>query len=246
MVRVTVLIPTHNRPNFLRECLHSLKEQTIREWRAIVYDDGGCSRSDAVVSGFDPRISYIWGVHRGMRPTFNRLLLLWDTGGYACFLDDDDVLTRDSLERRADYLDEHPECDLVMADLMYWDGYNNLGVRKRNPADFPEDFAEWSDHTNTASLMFREVVKSHPYSERYTSNADDLLWQYKMKVAGLKFGYLPEVVMKYRLHATNDSGAAHKATYAPGVIEAERLAMREEAAAWRAAHFGLHASIGSG
>lgn len=38
--RVSVVIPTHNRPNLLAEALASLDAQTFHDWEAIIVDDG--------------------------------------------------------------------------------------------------------------------------------------------------------------------------------------------------------------
>ena len=56
---VSVVIPTKNRANLLRETLTSVRAQTYPHWEAVVVDDGSEDDTVAYVEGLsreDPRI----------------------------------------------------------------------------------------------------------------------------------------------------------------------------------------------
>ncbi|UYN94151.1 MAG: glycosyltransferase family 2 protein [Enhydrobacter sp.] len=54
---VETRIPTYNRPALLRRALRSLQEQTHRNWRAVVLDDGDAGRTRGLIDEIgDPRI----------------------------------------------------------------------------------------------------------------------------------------------------------------------------------------------
>jgi glycosyltransferase involved in cell wall biosynthesis len=38
--RISVIIPTHNRPSLLREALASVRNQTCSDWEIVIVDDG--------------------------------------------------------------------------------------------------------------------------------------------------------------------------------------------------------------
>lgn len=65
--QVSVVIPTHDRPEDLRACLESLTHQTLRrdEFEVVVVDDGGSRPLDDVVSSFRSRLRIV--LHRQER-----------------------------------------------------------------------------------------------------------------------------------------------------------------------------------
>ncbi|MDP3687195.1 MAG: glycosyltransferase, partial [Sulfurimicrobium sp.] len=54
MPRISVIIPTHNRPVLLAEALTSLLAQTFTDWEAVIVDDA--SSPPATVDDKDARI----------------------------------------------------------------------------------------------------------------------------------------------------------------------------------------------
>jgi glycosyltransferase involved in cell wall biosynthesis len=39
-MKISVVIPAHNRPDFLKEAIQSIAEQTYTNWEAVIVDDG--------------------------------------------------------------------------------------------------------------------------------------------------------------------------------------------------------------
>ena len=60
MPKVSVVIPTHNRHEFLRSAISSVLDQTFQDFEVIVVDDASKDETPAVVSRFsDIRVKYI-------------------------------------------------------------------------------------------------------------------------------------------------------------------------------------------
>ena len=91
---LSVIIPVYNAHPYLRECLDSLRKQTLRDWEAILVDDGSTDGSDEVMHYFadlDRRFRCIWQANSGPSAARNRGL--WEAQGkYVAFLDCDDCL----------------------------------------------------------------------------------------------------------------------------------------------------------
>lgn len=86
---VTVLLPTCNRRAYLPRAIKSIVDQTFRDWRMIVVNDGGEDVSD-IVSGFnDPRITYVNLPHKGKSGVLNAALKMVESE-YVAYMDDDD------------------------------------------------------------------------------------------------------------------------------------------------------------
>ena len=62
MSLISVIIPTFNRGDLIRETLISLQNQTIDNWECIIVDDGSTDNTDVNISEFttvDKRFIYI-------------------------------------------------------------------------------------------------------------------------------------------------------------------------------------------
>ena len=92
MSKVSIVIPTHNRPELLKRAILSVLAQTYRDFEVIVVDDGDKPHAKNVVDGFaDVRFRYIAHepANRGGSVTRNTGIKE-SRGEYIAFLDDDD------------------------------------------------------------------------------------------------------------------------------------------------------------
>lgn len=113
--KVDVLVPTYQRPGYLRRTIQSVLDQTLQEWRMVVSEDGPPSTeiSEIVASFDDERITYrATGSHVRAPGNMTQLLAL-GTAPYAAFLHDDDLWAPEYLRRQVEFLDAHPECGFV-------------------------------------------------------------------------------------------------------------------------------------
>jgi GT2 family glycosyltransferase len=106
--KVSVLIPTFNRGDFLAECLDSLQSQTLPPSQIIVVNDGSTDRSLDALIPYRDRIEYMETRQRG-KPAALNAGLERVTGDYLWIFDDDDVALPDALARFVEPLERHPE-----------------------------------------------------------------------------------------------------------------------------------------
>ena len=103
MPLVSVIIPTHNRPEFLQQAISSVLSQTVSDFEVIVVDDGDReSGAEDIVSSFnDSRIQYVPQLrpHSGAPVARNRGVEE-SHADLVAFLDDDDEWLPQKLERQ--------------------------------------------------------------------------------------------------------------------------------------------------
>ena len=122
MPRVSVIIPTHNRPRLLPRAVESARAAGT-DVEVIVVDDASVDRTSEVCGGL-AGIKYV-RVDRNQGVAGARNVgLMHAEGQYIAFLDDDDLRVPGSLDLQARYLDAHPEAGfvcgaMVMADQNY-------------------------------------------------------------------------------------------------------------------------------
>lgn len=131
--RVTVAILAYNRPDYLKESIRSVLDQTYRYFKIIVYDD--CSPTDLkpVVDEFpDERISYHRNhVNIGQFANAAQAVDLCDTE-LLVILHDDDRMFPWALERLAGAVDQHPSICAASAMRIHVMGSGDFQHHKNN------------------------------------------------------------------------------------------------------------------
>lgn len=115
---ISVLIPSYNHKNYVIQAIESVLDQTWPQIDLIVIDDGSKDGSaEAIFQLLDTRggFRFVARENRGLLKTLNEGLAL-ARGEFFCELASDDYLLPDSLEMRARFLLEHPECVAVFGD----------------------------------------------------------------------------------------------------------------------------------
>lgn len=89
--KVTILLPTYNRREFLPKALEDLKKQTFREWTCLIVNDGGESVADIVAAAQDERFELHERPHLGKPAQLNWALGQVKTK-FVTYADDDDEI----------------------------------------------------------------------------------------------------------------------------------------------------------
>ena len=114
---VSVVIPTYNRRDLIVETLDSVCAQTYPHWEAIVVDDASTDDTWAYleqVSREEPRIRpFRREGEVGNANVCRNQGVVHSRGRYLIFLDSDDLLAPDCLERRVQDMERHPELGYI-------------------------------------------------------------------------------------------------------------------------------------
>lgn len=111
MVRVSVILPTYRRPDFLFSAISSVLNQTFEDFELIVIDDASGDNTREIVRSFsDKRIRYICHeTNKGEASARNTgLKSLDDENEFIAFLDDDDEWLPNKLKRQIELMEKLP------------------------------------------------------------------------------------------------------------------------------------------
>ncbi|MSS71055.1 MAG: glycosyltransferase family 2 protein [Candidatus Latescibacteria bacterium] len=95
--KVSVILPTYNRANYLIESLESLLAQTYPNIEIVVVNDGSTDETKDKLGAFRDRILYLEKSNGGKSSAIN-LGLRYATGDYVWVFDDDDIALPDMVE----------------------------------------------------------------------------------------------------------------------------------------------------
>jgi glycosyltransferase involved in cell wall biosynthesis len=122
MPRISVIIPTHDRPRLLLRAVESARTAAT-DVEIIVVDDASVDETRDVCRNLAD-ISYVRAERNQGVAGARNIGILNSTGPYIAFLDDDDLRLPGSLDLQADLLDRNPGAGfvcgaMIMADQSY-------------------------------------------------------------------------------------------------------------------------------
>jgi glycosyltransferase involved in cell wall biosynthesis len=108
---VSVVVPTYNRPQYLRAAIDSVFAQTFTDWELIVADDGSEGETAAYLAALAnaPRVKVLRLAHTGNPGAVRNAACRAARGEYIAFLDSDDVWLPEKLALQVASLRSHPQ-----------------------------------------------------------------------------------------------------------------------------------------
>ena len=211
---ISVCMPMYNASAHLRECIDSILCQTFADFELLVVDDGSEDDSVAVVESYqDPRIRLIHSRHDFIASL--NLLLQEAKGKYIARMDADDIMMPDRLEKQFNYMEGHPDVDL-MAGGMQLCG-DKIGVYSPVEKVTRIKIDVLIEHCAIAhpTVFLRKsiVVKKHlRYKQEYVYAEDYKLWMDMLQNDCILVN-TPDIFIKYRISKKQISRIHNKLQY---------------------------------
>ncbi len=162
-VKVSIIVPVYNVEKYLRQCLDSIVNQSLKEIEIICVNDGSTDNSQQILEGYaqkDKRIKIINKKNLGVWSARNTGME-YATGEYIGFVDSDDYIDEKMYEKL--YMNaKSNKSDMVMCPAYVFDD-NNPELNYKKPYFSLEYFDKKFDnivfdHTKTGNLIFRVNV----------------------------------------------------------------------------------------
>ncbi len=118
---VSIIIPFYNAERYLSATLQSAIDQTWNNKEIIVVDDGSTDRSIELITNFkSDKVKLYQQQNKGAAAARN-LGLSHAKGEYVQFLDADDLLSKDKIEKQVLALQNHPDQVAVCSTVHFKD-----------------------------------------------------------------------------------------------------------------------------
>lgn len=221
--KVSVVIPTWKRDDWLQKCLHSVDQQTFRDFSMVVVSNRASEQavrmaeaSGSSVIRLNSNRGFAAGVNAGIAQQQSRYVLV---------LNDDVELEPHWLQRTVALLDERLEFFYCCGKIYQDDGQDEkrddgqlldnagdalslggsawrLGFGRRDSAEFDLPRPVWAV-SGTATLFRRTVFeKIGLFDEDYFAYLEDMDLSLRAARAGLRGCYLPDAVCRHGGGAT--------------------------------------------
>ncbi len=203
---VSVIIPTYNRAELLKEAIFSVYEQSYRPIECIVIDDGSTDNTKVICNEFTLRISshfkflYLFQTKSGVQVARN-LGTAHANGQFVQYLDSDDLLYKNKLKDQVNYLESNHKADGVFGDI-------NLGTLN----EFRLNKLYKSSNLIEQILSLEGCIQNHSILYRKNDKFRNQFWDTSIKkcqeidfqIQGLfqnaTYDYLPTLCGLWRTH----------------------------------------------
>lgn len=108
--KVSIILPTYNRAEFIVETIVSIRNQTYQNWELIIVDDGSDDNTEEIVKKIeDSRIQFYKAGRIGIGSKIKNIGLGKVNGELIAFIDSDDLWAQTKLEKQLIALQQYPE-----------------------------------------------------------------------------------------------------------------------------------------
>ncbi len=200
---ISVIIPTFNRVELLRETVQSVRNQTFRNFEVIVVNDG-CSDGTAQWLDAQEDIRHIDQQNSGIATSRNNGAAA-AKGQWLAFVDHDDIWAPDKLEIQAEFVEKNPEVGLVAARhvRLGWKHSTARHGRWIKGDLFVKAYSESFIHTSSVMIR-RDVfhqISGFPTNYHFADEFD--VW---LKIAAqYPIAYVDDVLVFIRFYESNTS-----------------------------------------
>ena len=228
-LRISIVIPVYNAEKYVAECLNSIKNQSFQEYEVVIVNDGSKDRSLEVcreIAERDERIRVFSTENHGVSHARN-YGLKHAKAPWVMFLDSDDYLVEDCLEKFAGMIEEDVECiygDYIRGTasscefntaVMKAEDVLSMTMDAINQNLFPA-FYHLKDATlfsTCGKLYSRELIEKHQlYFEQTLKLSEDMFFNvnYLQKIQKVKITNIPVFVYRENeASATNNFKEAY-------------------------------------
>jgi len=207
MPRVSICIPTYNRKDYIVETLKSVFAQTYKDYEVIIVDDGSIDGTEEMIKkAAYPNLRYCWQENAGEAAARNKLVSMAQ-GEFITFIDSDDLLMPDAVERMAKVMIDEGGDVVVYGPYLRIDSDGNVigRCRRKLYSGFitSQLFNDIIVHPNGSMFPKRILQQAGGFDESLKVCTDyDLELRLSLKY---RFIALDEPTFKHRRHCGNVS-----------------------------------------
>lgn len=198
MIKVSVIVTTYNRKEFLEETLTSVLNQSFKDFEIIVVDNNSDYDFLKFIESFkDSRLQAYQNDNSGIIALNRNLGIRKARGKYIAFCDDDDTWVFDKLESQLKYL-EQTQVDLVYSNtkLIFENGTEKL-TRYKNIDSLNKLLNQ--NHITLSSVIVKNFGGLFFNEDQDFITVEDYeLWIRLMK-QGLNFKFIEKPLVNYRV-----------------------------------------------
>lgn len=223
---VSILMPVYKTAPYLREAMDSMLSQTFTDFELIVLDDCSPDNAGEILDSYtDPRIVRYKGEKNAGLSNVLNVGIGMAQGKYIARMDSDDLSMPERLQIQVDYLEAHPDIDLVSVGMQLFGAKDEVWLREQDPEKVKIIALFHSPILHASSMWRRDSFEKHGlrFRQEMVPAEDYDLWT-RALVKGLRLVNLRQVLYKYRIHPEQATTQTDKTTSKSRLVQQNYLA----------------------
>ena len=211
MPKVSIIIPTYKRSNYLKETLENIHQQTFKDFEIIVVDDGTPGDENEKICSKYSDIIYKKIANAGgpMIPRNTGFKIA--KGEYIALIDDDDLWMPDKLQRQVDILDKEKDFGLVHGCCKVIDSLSNetgqiigklADSKRKHGYVFDDMIVNFTVMMPTSFFRRKLLDLVGGFNESMVAAGEDTEFFCRLAFH-TKFWFIEEPIAYYRVHQSN-------------------------------------------
>jgi glycosyltransferase involved in cell wall biosynthesis len=196
-LRIGAVIAAFNYEQYVAAAIESVLEQTLPPSQIVVVDDGSTDSTATVAARYEPQVKVVSMDNAGIGAARTRGVAELTDVDAVLLLDADDLLTPQSIERRAQVLAVRDDVDIVFGRCQR---FEELCDSRPVPVAAPEPA-----HIPGGMLVRSSALERVGPFRTGLRVAEGLDWLLRARELGLEHATVPETVYWRRVHGENNS-----------------------------------------
>jgi glycosyltransferase involved in cell wall biosynthesis len=196
---IAIITPAFNQGEYIRRTIESVLSQEVEDLDYVVMDGGSTDKTVEVLRSFGGKIRWKSEPDKGTADAINKGFLA-SKGEIVAWLNSDDIYYPGALKTVAEFLDAHPDVDVLYGKA------HHIDADDRVLEAYPTEPFSWERLVETciinqpAAFFRRRIIERFgALDTAYPHSVDYELW-IRWAKAGVRFQYLPKFLAATRLH----------------------------------------------
>jgi glycosyltransferase involved in cell wall biosynthesis len=204
--KISVVTPTFNSINTIRETIRSVISQNYPQWEHIVID-GGSTDGTLEVLKENPHLIWVSEKDHGHYHAMNKGVA-WATGDVVAILNSDDCYRPRALRNVGEAFAKHPNWDGAFGDVVFVDGKGEE-IYRREEALFDYNVLRFSGicYVSHPTLFVKKSIYDRlgVYRHQDFFNSADFEFILRLGREKCRIGHIPQYLIDYRYHEHGQS-----------------------------------------
>ena len=186
----SIIVPLYNQEKYIEECIQSVINQTFNNFELIIINDGSTDKSESICTRYlnkDSRIKFIHKENEGVSIARN-LGMKYSTGKYLFFLDSDDTIETQFLEKLHNKFVKTQSDFLIIGEYFCREKKELIGALPVCGFSFKKELSE-----EYQEIIFPEKLQP----------CEDGIFSHKLLAVADKVEKCPEAKYFYRKHSNS-------------------------------------------
>lgn len=207
--KVSIIIPVYNCERYLNQCLNSVLNQTYKNIEVIIVNDGSTDNGLDIINKFikkNTKWKLINQKNKGLSTSRNNGFEA-STGNYAFFLDSDDEIPNNAIDKLMKSAKEN-KSDIVIGNMINYNSkgkyqnYTSKYIKSNNQIDYKK-FPKLFSFIHAAGKLYkRDIIKNVKFIENVKH--EDNYFNLTLYLKNVKISMITDDVYYHRIRENGD------------------------------------------